>query len=113
LATTFPGGGWCLKLIQRQVAAKLGVNVGSLRNWEANRSKPTVEFIPVIIRFLGYNPLPPGTTWAERLVSCRTAMGITQGNLLVELEYTRAHSPGGSAGSASRLASLRRGRSAF
>ena len=68
-----------LKLIQRQVAAQVGVNVGSLRNWEANRSKPTVEFIRAIIRFLGYNPLPRGSTLAERLVSCRTAMGITQG----------------------------------
>jgi transcriptional regulator with XRE-family HTH domain len=68
-----------LKLLQRQVAGQLGVNVSSLRNWEANRSKPTVEFMPAIIRFLGYNPLPPGTTWAERLVSCRTAMGVTQG----------------------------------
>lgn len=67
-----------LKLIQRQVAAQLGVAVTSLRNWEANRSKPTVQFMPAIIRFLSYNPLPPGTTWAERLVSCRTAMGITQ-----------------------------------
>jgi transcriptional regulator with XRE-family HTH domain len=67
-----------LKLIQRQAAAQLGVGVTSLRNW-ANRSKPTVEFMPAIIQFLGYNPLPPGTTWAERLVSCRTAMGITQG----------------------------------
>ena len=35
--------------------------------------------MPAIIRFLGYNPLPPGSTWAERLLSCRTAMGITQG----------------------------------
>jgi transcriptional regulator with XRE-family HTH domain len=34
--------------------------------------------MPAIIRFPGYNPLPPGNTWAERLVSCRTAMGITQ-----------------------------------
>lgn len=38
-----------------------------------------MEFIPAIIRFLGYNPLPPDTTWAERLVLCPTAMGITQG----------------------------------
>jgi transcriptional regulator with XRE-family HTH domain len=68
-----------LKLIQRQVSEQLAVNVSSLRNWEANRSKPAVEFMPAIIQFLGYNPLPPGTTWAERLVSCRTAMGITQG----------------------------------
>ena len=37
-----------------------------------------MEFMPAIIRFLGYNPLPPATTWAEQLVSARTAMGITQ-----------------------------------
>jgi transcriptional regulator with XRE-family HTH domain len=37
--------------------------------------------MPAIIRFLGYNPLPPGNTWAKRLVSCRTAMGITQGDV--------------------------------
>jgi hypothetical protein len=42
-------------------------------------SNATVEFMPAIIRFLGYNPLPPGTSRAERLISCRTAMGITQG----------------------------------
>jgi DNA-binding transcriptional regulator YiaG len=42
-----------LKLIQRQVADQLAVNVSSLRNWEANLSKPSVEFMPAIIRFLG------------------------------------------------------------
>jgi site-specific DNA recombinase len=67
-----------LKLIQRQVANQLGVNVSSLRNWEANRSEPAVEFMPAIVKFLGYNPLPPGTTWAERLVNGRTAAGLTQ-----------------------------------
>ena len=29
-------------------------------------------------RFLGYNPLPPGRTWPERLVSGRKALGISQ-----------------------------------
>jgi DNA-binding transcriptional regulator YiaG len=49
---------WGLKVLQRQVAAQLGVNLSSRRNWEADRSKPTVEFMPAIIRFLSYNPLP-------------------------------------------------------
>jgi DNA-binding transcriptional regulator YiaG len=35
--------------------------------------------MPAIIRFLGYNPLPPRTTWPARLLSCRTALGIKQG----------------------------------
>jgi transcriptional regulator with XRE-family HTH domain len=67
-----------LKLFQRQVAEQIGADVCSLRNWEANRSKPTVEFMPAIIRFLGYNPLPSGSRWVERLVSWRKALGITQ-----------------------------------
>ena len=34
--------------------------------------------MPAIIRFLGYNPVPPGSGWAERLVQCRTALGFSQ-----------------------------------
>jgi transcriptional regulator with XRE-family HTH domain len=67
-----------LKLLQRQVAEKLGVEKSSVANWEANRTKPSLEYMPAIIRFLGYNPVPPGNAWAERLVQCRTALGITQ-----------------------------------
>jgi DNA-binding transcriptional regulator YiaG len=66
-----------LKLFQRQVE-EIGADVCLLRNWEANRSKPTVELMPAIIRFLGCNPLPPGSTWAERLVASRKTIGISQ-----------------------------------
>jgi transcriptional regulator with XRE-family HTH domain len=34
--------------------------------------------MPAIIRFLGYNPLPPAQGWAGRLVQCRTALGLSQ-----------------------------------
>jgi transcriptional regulator with XRE-family HTH domain len=67
-----------LKLLQRQVGQQLGVNKASIANWEANRTKPSLEYMPAIVRFLGYNPAPQGTGWAERLVQCRTALGITQ-----------------------------------
>jgi site-specific DNA recombinase len=67
-----------LKLLQRQVAEQLGVDKASIYNWEGNRSKPGLQYIPAIIRFLGYNPLPPGKGWAERLVQCRTVLGISQ-----------------------------------
>ena len=70
-----------LKLYQRQVAEPPGFEVSSLRSWEANRTKPTPEFMPAIIRFLGYNPLPPATSWAERLVSGRRALGISAASL--------------------------------
>jgi transcriptional regulator with XRE-family HTH domain len=37
-----------------------------------------VEFRPAIIQFLGYNPLPPGRTWAERLVDGRSALALSR-----------------------------------
>jgi len=67
-----------LKLLQRQVALQVGVDKTSIYNWETNRTKPGIEYMPAIIRFLGYNPLPPSNGWAERLVQCRTALGLSQ-----------------------------------
>ena len=34
--------------------------------------------MPAIIRFLGYNPLPPAGTIAQRLVRHRTSLGLSQ-----------------------------------
>lgn len=67
-----------LKLLQRQVAKQLGVDEASVYNWENNRSKPGVAYMPAIIRFLGYNPLPPPNGWANRLVQWRTVLGLSQ-----------------------------------
>jgi transcriptional regulator with XRE-family HTH domain len=67
-----------LKLIQTQVAAQIGVEKTSIHNWETNVCKPELKYMPAIIRFLGYNPVPPGNGWGERLVQCRTALGLSQ-----------------------------------
>ena len=67
-----------LKLLQRQVAEQLGVDKTSIYNWETNRTKPGLEYMPAIIRFVGYNPLPPADGWPDRLVRCRTVLGISQ-----------------------------------
>jgi site-specific DNA recombinase len=67
-----------LKLLQRQVAEQLGVDKASVANWEGNRTKPGVEYMPAIIRFLGYNPLPPADSWADRLIQSRTILGLSQ-----------------------------------
>lgn len=66
------------KLLQREVAVTLGVEKSTVANWETSRTKPSLEHMPAIIRFLGYNPLPPSDNWAERLIQGRTAMGLTQ-----------------------------------
>jgi transcriptional regulator with XRE-family HTH domain len=67
-----------LKLLQRQVAEQLSVDKATISNWEIGRTKPDLEYMPIIIQFLGYNPLPQPQGWAGRLVEGRTAMGLTQ-----------------------------------
>lgn len=67
-----------LKMLQREVAEKLGVDKTSVFNWEANASSPEIRYMPAIIRFLGYNPLPAAEGWAFRLVQSRTILGQSQ-----------------------------------
>jgi site-specific DNA recombinase len=67
-----------LKMLQKDVAEQLGVDKTSVFNWEANTANPEVRYMPAIIRFLGYNPLPDADGWGERLVRHRTTLGMTQ-----------------------------------
>jgi transcriptional regulator with XRE-family HTH domain len=67
-----------LKLLQRQVAQQIGVDKTSINNWENNLSKPSLPYMPAILLFPGYNPLPPSKKWSERLVHGRKAIGMTQ-----------------------------------
>ncbi len=67
-----------LKLFQKDVAEQLGVNKTSIFNWEANTSAPEIRYMPAIIDFLGYDPLPEAEGWGERLVRYRTSLGMTQ-----------------------------------
>jgi hypothetical protein len=102
-----------LKLIQWQVATQLGTNVSSLRNWEANPSKPTVEFMPAIIQFLGYNPLPPSTTWASVWFPVGQRWGSRKGEPRIESAWTKVHSPVGNGASENRQRISRCGRNGF
>jgi site-specific DNA recombinase len=67
-----------LKLFQKDVAKKIGVNKTTIFNWEANISQPDFRYLPAVIAFLGYNPLRAGHGWAERLIQCRTILGLSQ-----------------------------------
>ena len=67
-----------LKMPQREVGKQIGVDEMSIHNWETNLNQPRLEYMPAIIRFLGYNPLPQANTIAEQLVHYRTALGMTQ-----------------------------------
>lgn len=55
-------------MLQREVSEQIGVDTTSVFNWEGNRSTPEIRYMPAIIWFLAYNPLPAATTLAEQLV---------------------------------------------
>lgn len=75
-----------LKMFQREVAAQIGTNKTCIFNWEANTSSPETRYMPAIIQFLGYSPLPEANGWAARLVRHRTALGLSQKEAAGRLE---------------------------
>jgi transcriptional regulator with XRE-family HTH domain len=66
------------KLLQRDVAQVIGVDQTSIHNWEANTSNPDMAYMPALIGFLGYNPLPEAKTLADALVRRRNTLGFSQ-----------------------------------
>lgn len=74
-----------LGLFQSQVADLIGVCPLTITNWEGNASQPPVQYIPAIIRFLGYNPFPAADTFPERLATARRTQGMAQKQLATAL----------------------------
>ncbi|MBN1516297.1 helix-turn-helix domain-containing protein [Candidatus Sumerlaeota bacterium] len=72
-------------LSQPQTADSLLVSVSAVRSWEANRFQPEVRHVPRILGFLGYNPLPNGPGWPERLYQARAQLGLTQEQMAKQL----------------------------
>jgi DNA-binding XRE family transcriptional regulator len=48
-------------LLQTEVASLLGVNRGSVQNWERGIYEPSAGIVSKIVDFLGYNPADPKT----------------------------------------------------
>lgn len=44
------------KLLQKDLAKRLGATEDGITNWKKNRSVPQILFMPSIIGFLGYLP---------------------------------------------------------
>jgi len=70
-----------LGLLQSEVATGLGVTESCVWNWESNTSTPQWKYLAPIIEFLGYDPLPPAETMAERLIRYRWLRGWTQSKM--------------------------------
>lgn len=71
-----------LGLLQRDVAANLGVSSSSVRDWELGHKTPKLQHRPALHAFLGEEPpreIP--TTFAEGLRVARRAMGLSRRRL--------------------------------
>jgi transcriptional regulator with XRE-family HTH domain len=75
-----------LKLLQRDVAQKLGVDKASIHNSETNRTSPSLSFIPRLIEFVGHIPFEASfKNLGEKIKTCRQLSGITQKLLAKQL----------------------------
>jgi transcriptional regulator with XRE-family HTH domain len=87
-----------LKLLQEQVANKIGVHETTITGWEGNATFPAVRYMPAIIQFLGYNPLPAANSLPERIATARRALGLSQRKMAVRLGVDPATFMGWEAG---------------
>jgi transcriptional regulator with XRE-family HTH domain len=70
-----------LGLFQKQAAAQIGADEMTICHWELGLTEPEIRFIPKIIEFLGYNPLPEARTFAEQIIRGRKTLGLSQAQL--------------------------------
>jgi len=77
----------CLEfgLYQKDVAARLGVTTSSVWNWEHGWSVD-FRYMPRVIKFLGYNPIPQPDDLLERLAWYKQVNGLTLEQLGAEME---------------------------
>ena len=97
-------------LLQREVAKVLRVDSMSLVNWEKNRTEVGARFVPAIIQWLGYDPLPTPSSFGEWIAVARTRRGLARRTLAAALgwdEATLGEYEGGRPPDAQRLAQLR------
>lgn len=66
---------------QRRLAKQLGVNPGTMVNWERNATTPALRLVPRIIHFIGCFPLAPGHFLPEKLKVYRRPQDLSQKEL--------------------------------
>lgn len=75
-----------LNLLQKDVAAIVGVTEDCITLWEGGKSKPHVSYYPKLIQFLGYIPFTIDTsTLGGKIRNYRYLNGLTQEDLAKEL----------------------------
>jgi transcriptional regulator with XRE-family HTH domain len=80
-----------LKLLQREVAQKLGVDKTTIHNWERGHATPALCFMPRIREFLGYTPFEvQAASLGEKIKAYRQLLGLSRRALARELKIDPA-----------------------
>ena len=75
-----------MRLLQKDVAEKIGVCEDSITYWENNRSEPSVKYYPEIIKFLGYVPFEvDASTMGGQIKLYRYLNGLSQEEFALKL----------------------------
>ncbi len=98
-------------LLQREVAKALRVDSMSVVNWEMKRTAVGTRFVPAIIQWLGYDPLPAPSSLASWITIERTRRGLARRALAEALGWdettVRSYEEGDRLPEDARLAKLR------
>jgi transcriptional regulator with XRE-family HTH domain len=80
-----------LKLLQKEVAQKLGVDEASVHNWERGHTIPSLSVIPRIIEFLKYVPFEmPAGSFGEKIKAYCQILGLSRKALARQLKIDPA-----------------------
>ena len=70
-----------LGLLQKEAGRRIGVHGVTITNWELGNSEPGDRFIPALVGFLGYHPLPAAKSPGEQVRRARLSLGLSIRNL--------------------------------
>ena len=67
-----------LQVSKTALAIRFGVCADTIRQWEAKGRVPEARYFPLVVEFLGYDPLPPPLTLGDRIRRRRLLLGLEQ-----------------------------------
>lgn len=70
---------------QEQVARVFEITVTAYISWEGDDNIPSVRKWPTVVRFLGYDPTPTPTSFAESVAALRRLLGFDKKRLATRL----------------------------
>jgi len=77
-----------LKLLQKDVAQRFGVDETTIHNWETGHTTPSLPIIPKLIAFWGYIPfeMPAKRNLGQRVKAHRRVLGLRRKDLAEQIK---------------------------